>query len=111
MNYASRTVNAAPAVDLAEEKEFRLGNLLVRPSTREVVADGRSQIIEPRVMQALVVLAQADGAVVSRDRLIERCWGGRIVGDDAINNCVGKVRALANLHQRGAGKSEHRLFR
>ena len=58
MNYASRTVNAAPAVDLAEEKEFRLGNLLVRPSTREVVADGRSQIIEPRVMQALVVLAQ-----------------------------------------------------
>ena len=48
-------------------------------------------------MQALVVLAQADGAVVSRDKLIERCWGGRIVGDDAINNCIGKVRALASL--------------
>lgn len=97
MNYASRTVTAAPAIDLAEEKAFRVGPLLVRPSTREIVAEARSQIIEPRVMQALVVLAQADGAVVSRDRLIERCWGGRIVGDDAINNCIGKVRSLAAL--------------
>jgi TolB-like protein/DNA-binding winged helix-turn-helix (wHTH) protein len=97
MNYASRTVGVAPAISLAEEKEFRLGALLVRPSTREVVFEGRSEIVEPRVMQVLVVLAQGDGAVVSRDRLIERCWGGRIVGDDAINNCVGKVRALASL--------------
>ncbi|HEX3943513.1 MAG TPA: winged helix-turn-helix domain-containing protein [Rhizomicrobium sp.] len=97
MNYASRTMSVALAISLAEEKEFRLGTLFVRPSTREIVFNGRSEIVEPRVMQALVVLAQADGAVVSRDRLIERCWGGRIVGDDAINNCVAKIRALAAL--------------
>jgi len=97
MNYASRTMSITPAINLADEKEFRLGILLVRPSTREILFHGRSAIVEPRVMQALVVLAQADGAVVSRDRLIERCWGGRIVGDDAINNCVGKVRAVAAL--------------
>jgi DNA-binding winged helix-turn-helix (wHTH) protein/TolB-like protein len=97
MNYVSRTMSIAPAVSLADEKEFRLGGLSVRPSTREIIASGQSEIIEPRVMQVLVVLAQACGAVVSRDRLIERCWGGRIVGDDAINNCVGKVRGLAAL--------------
>src|SRR5690242_17780091 len=106
MNYASRTVTTTPAVDLAEEKAFQLGLLSVRPSTREIVAGGQSQIIEPRVMQALVVLAQAEGAVVSRDRLIERCWGGRIVGDDAINNCVGKVRALAALTSEPAFEIE-----
>ena len=97
MNYASRIMSVAPAINLADEKEFRLGALLVRPSTREIVAGGRPEIVEPRVMQVLTVLAQAEGAVVSRDRLIERCWGGRIVGDDAINNCVGKVRGLAAL--------------
>jgi len=48
-------------------------------------------------MQVLVALARADGAVVSRDQLIERCWGGRLVGDDAINSCVAKVRALAAM--------------
>ena len=106
MNYAPRTMNAAPAISLAEEKEFQLGTLLVRPSTREIICDRRSEIVEPRVMQVLVALAQAQGAVVSRDRLIERCWGGRIVGDDAINNCVGKVRGLAVLPSQPAFEVE-----
>jgi Tol biopolymer transport system component len=53
-------------------------------------------------MQVLVALARAHGAVVSRDELIRQCWGGRIVGDDAINRCVSKVRQLSEL---GGGKA------
>ncbi|MBV9061399.1 MAG: winged helix-turn-helix domain-containing protein, partial [Alphaproteobacteria bacterium] len=49
------------------------------------------------MMQVLVALARANGAVLSRDELIRQCWGGRIVGDDAINRCVSKVRQLADL--------------
>jgi hypothetical protein len=41
MNYASRTVTVPLAISLAEEKEFRLADILVRPSTREIVFDGR----------------------------------------------------------------------
>lgn len=48
-------------------------------------------------MQALVALAQAGGSVVSRDTLIERCWSGRIVGEDAINRFIAKVRMLADI--------------
>jgi tetratricopeptide (TPR) repeat protein len=33
--------------------------------------------------------------VVSRDSLVVSCWGGRAIGDDAINRCVAKVRRLA----------------
>ena len=47
-------------------------------------------------MQVLVCLARAEGAVVSRDDLIRCCWGGRIVGEDAINHCVAKVRQIAS---------------
>ena len=82
-------------VDLAKEPEFRLGALLVRPSTREVCGPGWREVLEPRVMQVLVVLHQAAGKVVSREDFIARCWGGRFVGDDAINRTVQRLRRLA----------------
>lgn len=46
-------------------------------------------------MQVLIVLAEAAGAVVSRDELIQRCWDGRAVSEDAINRCIGQLRRLA----------------
>ena len=46
-------------------------------------------------MQVLVALASARPAVVSRDRLVELCWEGRIVGDDAVNRCILALRHLA----------------
>ena len=82
-------------VSLAREADFQLGTLLVRPSLREVGAGTRRMTLEPRVMQVLVALARMDGQVVSRDELIETCWGGRIVGEDAINRCIGRLRRLA----------------
>lgn len=51
--------------------------------------------LEPRVMQVLVVLAEHSPNVVSRDVLLEQCWGGRIVGEDAINRVVGRLRKLS----------------
>ncbi len=84
-------------IQLAAVADFSLGGLWVQPSSRRVSDGGREELVEPRVMQVLIALAEADGAVVSRDALIERCWGGRIVGEDAINRCIGKVRRLAEI--------------
>jgi DNA-binding winged helix-turn-helix (wHTH) protein/TolB-like protein len=81
-------------VNLAREPDFALGGVKVRPSTREIDFDGRRQTIEPRVMQVLVVLAKRRGEVVSRDELIDHCWDGRVVGEDAINRCLAKIRRL-----------------
>jgi DNA-binding winged helix-turn-helix (wHTH) protein len=86
---------ASRPVSLAREADFQLGTLLVRPSLREVGAGMRRMTLEPRVMQVLVALARMDGQVVSREDLIEACWSGRIVGDDAINRCIGRLRRLA----------------
>jgi len=82
------------SVSLAHEKRFRLGDLDVRPPTREVVWAGGREVLQPRVMQVLVALAQAGGEVAGRDDLIARCWDGRVVGEDAINLVVAKVRKL-----------------
>lgn len=82
-------------IDLAREAPFRLGAIEVRPATREVVLGERREVLEPRVMQVLVALARRPGEVVSRDQLTESCWGGRIVGEDAISRAIGQLRRLA----------------
>jgi Tol biopolymer transport system component/DNA-binding winged helix-turn-helix (wHTH) protein len=82
---------------LAGEGDFQLGDILVRPSLLEFRAGETVETLEPRVMQVLVVLAGANGAVVSRDDLIMQCWGGRIVGEAAINRCIWRIRQLADL--------------
>jgi TolB-like protein/DNA-binding winged helix-turn-helix (wHTH) protein/tetratricopeptide (TPR) repeat protein len=82
-------------IDLADEPDFDLGRARVQPATRGITVDGEHRELQPRVMQVLIALAKANGGVVSRDRLIEQCWDGRIVGDDALNRCVQSLRQLA----------------
>ncbi|MBL0923621.1 MAG: winged helix-turn-helix domain-containing protein [Sphingomonadaceae bacterium] len=82
-------------INLAEEADFSLGPATVRPSLREVAAGGNAHVVEPRVMQVLVLLASHRGQTVSRDQLVERCWGGVIVGENAIQRCIGLLRKLA----------------
>ena len=85
----------ASRINLAEAADFDLGGLCVSPARREVSMNGQRRELEPRVAQVLVALALARPDVVSRDRLIEQCWEGRIVGDDALNRCIVALRHLA----------------
>jgi len=87
-------------VRLSAERDFTLGDLEIHPSVSEAIRGGRTQHVEPRVMQVLVALASAGGAVVSREELVRRCWDGRVVGEAAINRCMSRLRALAD---RGDG--------
>src|SRR3954453_8171318 len=85
----------APRINLADTPDFDLGGLRVSPAHREVRKDEDRRELEPKVLQVLVALATAESEVVSRDRLIEQCWDGRIVGDDALNRCIVALRHLA----------------
>ena len=85
----------APRINLADTPDFDLGGLRVSPARREVRKDGERRELEPKVVQVLVALSAAQSEVVSRDRLIEQCWDGRIVGDDALNRCIVALRHLA----------------
>jgi DNA-binding winged helix-turn-helix (wHTH) protein/TolB-like protein len=82
-------------VDLAQEADFRLGAMSVSPSACRVRVAGQEQRIEPRVMEVLVVFARNADHTVTRDQLIDACWGGRIVSDDAVTRVVAQVRNLA----------------
>jgi DNA-binding winged helix-turn-helix (wHTH) protein len=78
--------------DLAAMQDFTLGGVIVSPSTRALRGPNGSEDLEPRVMQVLVVLADAAGQVVTRETLFNRCWGGVYVGDDSLNRAIASMR-------------------
>ncbi|HEY2444963.1 MAG TPA: winged helix-turn-helix domain-containing protein [Rhizomicrobium sp.] len=82
-------------VNLAHEPDFAIGQIKVCPARREILGQGWQEILEPRVMRVLVALVRARGEILSREDLIESCWDGVIVGDDAINRCIGRLRKAA----------------
>lgn len=102
-------------IDLAHRVDFSLGSIEVRPASRELVGSDGPVMIEPKVMQVLIALADAGGRVVSRDELIENCWRGRVVGEDAINRVIGKLRRVAAasggaFRVETVARSGHRLL-
>jgi len=102
----AETADLAARIDLAHIADFTIGELVVRPATREVTRGGQTEILEPRVMQVLVALDRARGGVVSRNDLTTSCWEGRIVGDDAINRVMSRLRRVADGIGGGAFRIE-----
>ncbi len=95
----------APVV-LAHEPSVRLGALSIEPALRCISHDdGRDEIVEPRVMQVLVALVRARGQILSRNDLLASCWHGVVVGEDAIDRVIGRVRRLAD----GIGEGQFTL--
>ncbi len=82
-------------IELAAEPPFQLGPHLVTPALLQIASGDQSLTVEPRVMQVLVALAEEPGRVVSRADLVERCWDGRIVGENAIQRVISRIRHMA----------------
>lgn len=87
---------------LAHEPAFVIGPVRVDPPIRQIENGDDSQTLEPRVMQVLVALARANGRIVTRDELTEWCWDGRIVGEDAINRAISRLRQVATEIGKGS---------
>ena len=83
------------SVDLANEPAFQLGSALVDPQAHECVIGDTATHLQPQTLKVLVALHDKSGHVVTREELIDRCWNGRIVGDDVINRCISLLRPLA----------------
>jgi DNA-binding winged helix-turn-helix (wHTH) protein/tetratricopeptide (TPR) repeat protein len=92
------------SADLVSRSDFRAGPLFVSPGRRLVEGPGGSANLEPVVMKVLIVLLDAAGAVVTREELFEKAWGGALVGDDSLNRAVARVRRI--LADAAPGSSE-----
>jgi adenylate cyclase len=100
-------VATSERTSLAREQPVRLGALTIDPASRRAAHDdGREEFLEPRVMQVLVTLLRAEGRILSRDELLDTCWPGVLVGDDALNRVMGRLRRLSSGVGDGAFRIE-----
>jgi len=68
----------------------------LRPEENRVYHGNEFLDLQPRCMSLFQFLAERPGQVVTRQELMDGVWEGRIVGEDALNNCVKKLRRLLN---------------
>lgn len=87
-------MGAVSGSEFERRSEYRLGEWIVRPSFNSLASNGTVERLEPQVMNVLNFLAANSGRVVSRDDLIEACWGGMAVTDDAVTRCISRLRSV-----------------
>jgi DNA-binding winged helix-turn-helix (wHTH) protein len=58
------------------------GRFVLLPHRRELLADGRPVKLGGRAFEMLLALIEARGAMVSKDALMARVWGDRVVEEN-----------------------------
>ncbi len=78
---------------------YRVGAWRVDPAARELTDGTQTRRLSPRAMGALLLLVEADGAVVSRADLINTIWPDVTVADESLTTAISELRrALDDRH-------------
>lgn len=72
--------------------QFRFENHTLDRNLRELTRGGTPVPMQPQVFDLLVYLVEQRGRVVSKDDLIAKVWGDRIVSDSALNSRINAAR-------------------
>lgn len=70
---------------------IRLGKLTLQPG-RQLLASGAPVQIRPKPLQVLTHLANARGALITKDELLNAVWPGRVVEEGALQAHIVAVR-------------------
>lgn len=90
----ARDKNTAEATLLAG---FSLNEYLISPASGEVLLpDGMVLTLEPKVMQVLLVLAEAAGNVISAEQLFTRVWPKSIYSPVSVRRSINQLRKVFN---------------
>jgi TolB-like protein len=84
---------------VASASEIQFGELTLVPF-RQVLAGNAPLPLRRRPLAVLSVLAEANGALVTKDELVARVWSGTIVEDNAIQAQIAALRKALGDHGR-----------
>ena len=73
-----------------------MGGATIDCLSREAAFSGTVERLQPQNLKVLVALTEARGRVVTRDELVDRCWDGRVIGEDVINRAISTLRQFAS---------------
>jgi TolB-like protein len=72
---------------------IKLGGFLLNPY-RQLLANGQPVIIGRKALNILSVLAEANGALVAKEELMDAVWHGLIVEENAVQVHIGAIRKI-----------------
>ena len=70
----------------------RFGDCELDMARFELRRGGAPVAVEPQVLELIAHLARNPGRLVTKDELIEKVWGGRIVSDAALSSRIKSAR-------------------
>src|SRR5215471_12489299 len=68
------------------------GRFRLELARRKLLLDGRPVPLRDRALQVLCVLAEAKGALVSKDELMARVWAGQVVEENNLQVQISTLR-------------------
>jgi DNA-binding winged helix-turn-helix (wHTH) protein len=71
---------------------IHVGNWIVQPQANTLSSNGRTVLLEPKVMEVLVRLALHAGEVMSQEQLMKSVWPDTFVTQDSLKHCVFVLR-------------------
>ncbi len=88
-----RAQKSAAAPEDAESEAVRVGDVIIDPARRTVTAAGREIDLRAKEFDLLLVLAQNEGIVLSREKLLDLAWGFDFYGQTrTVDVHVGHLR-------------------
>ncbi len=73
---------------------WQIGAWVADASDDSISRPGESVKLEPRTMRLLICLAEAGGAVVGQEQLLNEVWAGVVVGPASVYQSVSQLRKL-----------------
>ena len=70
------------------QSPFKTGSLIVNFSQNLVSLAGEDLILQPKVLELLIILCAANGKTVSKQELIDTLWADTVVGPDSLANTM-----------------------
>ena len=76
------------------EQGFQVGDYDVLPLQGRIIGPDDEAHVQPKIIDVLICLAEANSDIVSREELHNKVWGNVIVTDDALNRCISELRRV-----------------
>lgn len=86
--------NSAVSNEWTFKAMIRIGNLTVFPDRREIFVGGSPVELGCRAMDVLLVLIEANGALVTKEKLIDEVWPTTVVVDNNLHVHICGIRKM-----------------
>ncbi len=71
---------------------YKINQITVEPNLNQLSSDGKTIIIEGRLMSVLLCLIERQGETVSIEELVASAWQGQVVSNSAVYRAVAELR-------------------